>query len=81
MAAPRQGSNPLSEIALAAFVIIALLILLLEMPDWVINFSISFNITLGIVLLMISLTATVLQKQPKLSFGEYLLLTGEFSFI
>ncbi|MBQ7287174.1 MAG: FHIPEP family type III secretion protein [Candidatus Gastranaerophilales bacterium] len=55
MAAPKQGSNPLSEIALAGFVIIALLILLLEMPNWVINFSISFNITLGIVLLMISL--------------------------
>ena len=55
MAAPRGGSNPISEIALAGFVIIAVLILLLEMPTWVINFSISFNITLGIVLLMISL--------------------------
>ncbi len=55
MAAPRQGSNPVSEVALAGFVIIAILILLLEMPTWVINFSISFNITLGIVLLMISL--------------------------
>lgn len=55
MAAPRQGSNPVSEIALAGFVIIAILILLLEMPSWVINFSISFNITLGVVLLMISL--------------------------
>ena len=55
MAAPRGGSNPISEIALAGFVIIAVLILLLEMPTWVINFSISFNIALGIVLLMISL--------------------------
>lgn len=55
MAAPKQGSNPVSEIALAGFVIILILILLLEMPNWVINFSISFNITLGIVLLMISL--------------------------
>ncbi|MBE7707700.1 MAG: FHIPEP family type III secretion protein [Cyanobacteria bacterium SIG27] len=55
MAAPKGGSNPLSEIALAAFVIVAILILLLEMPNWVVNFSISFNITLGIVLLMISL--------------------------
>jgi len=55
MAAPRGGSNPISEIALAGFVIIAVLILLLEMPTWVVNFSISFNITLGIVLLMISL--------------------------
>ena len=55
MAAPVGKSNPLSEIALAGFVIIAILILLLEMPTWVVNFSISFNITLGIVLLMISL--------------------------
>ena len=55
MAAPRQNSNPVSEIALAGFVIILILILLLEMPNWVINFSISFNITLGVVLLMISL--------------------------
>lgn len=55
MAAPQQQSNPISEIALAGFVIILILILLLEMPNWVINFSISFNITLGIVLLMISL--------------------------
>ncbi|MBR3605315.1 MAG: FHIPEP family type III secretion protein [Candidatus Gastranaerophilales bacterium] len=55
MAAPQKQNNPLSEIALAGFVIIAILILLLEMPTWVVNFSISFNITLGIVLLMISL--------------------------
>ena len=55
MAAPAKSSNPISEIALAGFVIILILILLLEMPNWVINFSISFNITLGVVLLMISL--------------------------
>ena len=55
MAAPQQNSNTVSEIALAGFVIVLILILLLEMPNWVINFSISFNITLGIVLLMISL--------------------------
>ncbi|MBR5303391.1 MAG: FHIPEP family type III secretion protein [Candidatus Gastranaerophilales bacterium] len=54
MNAPKP-SNPISEIALAGFVIVAILILLLEMPSWVVNFSISFNITLGIVLLMISL--------------------------
>ena len=53
--ASEQTSNPISEIALACFVIVLILILLLEMPTWVINFSISFNITLGIVLLMISL--------------------------
>ena len=54
-APPKTASNPVSEIALAGFVIILILILLLEMPNWVINFSISFNITLGVVLLMISL--------------------------
>ncbi len=54
-AGSQQPSNPVSEIALAGFVIVLILILLLEMPTWVINFSISFNITLGIVLLMISL--------------------------
>ena len=55
MAGSQPTSNPVSEIALAGFVIVLILILLLEMPTWVINFSISFNITLGIVLLMISL--------------------------
>ena len=50
-----QGSNPISEISLAVFVVCLILILLIEVPNWVINFSISLNITLGIVLLMISL--------------------------
>src|SRR5574344_2956103 len=54
MAQP-NGSNPISEIFLAVFVIMLILILLIEMPTWVINFSISLNLTLGIVLLMISL--------------------------
>ena len=34
MAAPSQSSNPISEIALAGFVIVLILILLLEMPNW-----------------------------------------------
>ena len=72
MAAPKQ-SNPLSEIALAGFVIIAILILLLEMPNWVINFSISFNITLGIVLLMISL---YVQKPLELAAFPSIILIG-----
>lgn len=54
MAQSNQG-NPISEILLAVFVLALILILLIEMPAWVINFSISLNITLGIVLLMISL--------------------------
>ena len=48
-------SNPVTELALAGFVVVLILILLIEMPTWVIDFSIALNITLGIVLLMISL--------------------------
>lgn len=53
MAAP--GSKSMSEIFVAGFVLTLILILLIEMPTWVINFSISFNMTIGIVLLMIGL--------------------------
>ncbi len=53
MGAP--GSKSISEIFLAGFVLMLILILLIEMPTWVINFSISFNMTIGIVLLMIAL--------------------------
>lgn len=49
------GSKSISEIFLAGFVLMLILILLIEMPTWVINFSISFNMTIGIVLLMIAL--------------------------
>ena len=53
MGAP--GSKSISEVFLAGFVLMLILILLIEMPTWVINFSISFNMTIGIVLLMIAL--------------------------
>ena len=53
MGAP--GSKSISEIFLAGFVLMLILILLIEMPTWIINFSISFNMTIGIVLLMIAL--------------------------
>ena len=56
MASPNApSSNILSEMALAIFVILLIGILLFEVPTWMINMSIGFNITLGIVLLMISL--------------------------
>ena len=51
MAAPQGGGQPISEFALAGFVLTLILILLMEMPNWVINFSISMNITLGVVLI------------------------------
>ncbi|GBF22789.1 flagellar biosynthesis protein FlhA, partial [Candidatus Gastranaerophilus sp. (ex Termes propinquus)] len=74
MAAPAGAQqNMLSEIALAIFVICLILILLMEMPFWVIDFSISFNITLGVVLLMISL---YIQKPLELSSFPSIILIG-----
>lgn len=67
------GSNPVSEIALALFVIAMILILLIEVPNWVINFSISLNITLGIVLLMFSL---YIQKPLELASFPSIILIG-----
>jgi len=46
---------PISEIALGIFVLGLILILIIEVPPVVIDGAISLNITLGIVLLMISL--------------------------
>ncbi|MCR5265460.1 MAG: flagellar biosynthesis protein FlhA [Cyanobacteria bacterium RUI128] len=68
-----SDSKPISEICLASFVIILILILLMEMPNWVINFSISLNITLGIVLLMISL---YIQKPLELAAFPTIILLG-----
>lgn len=53
--AQSNASNPISEILLAVGVLVLIVILLIEVPTWVISFCISLNITLGIVLLMISL--------------------------
>ncbi len=73
MAGSQSQSNPISEISLAIFVIMLILILLIEMPNWVINFSISLNITLGIVLLMISL---YIQKPLELAAFPSIILIG-----
>ena len=73
MAAQGGTHNPISEIVLAIFVIMLILILLVEMPTWVINFSISLNITLGIVLLMISL---YIQKPLELASFPSIILIG-----
>lgn len=48
------GAN-LSEVFMAIFVLLLIVLLLCELPNWVINVSICLNITLGVVLLMISL--------------------------
>ena len=74
MAAPQQGgSQPISEFALAGFVLVLILILLMEMPNWVINFSISMNITLGVVLMMIAL---YVQKPLELAAFPSIILLG-----
>lgn len=71
MGAP--GSKSMSEIFLAGFVLMLILILLIEMPTWVINFSISFNMTIGIVLLMIAL---YVQKPLELAAFPSIILIG-----
>ena len=68
-----QGSNSITELGLAAFVVVLILILLIEMPNWVIDFSIALNITLGIVLLMISL---YIQKPLELAAFPSIILIG-----
>ena len=71
---PQGGNgNILSEIGLALFVLTLVLILIMEMPTWVINFSISFNIAIGIVLLMISL---YVQKPLELAAFPSIILIG-----
>ncbi|HIT54808.1 TPA: FHIPEP family type III secretion protein [Candidatus Galligastranaerophilus intestinigallinarum] len=67
------ANNPISEILMAFFVIALILILLIEMPNWVINFSISLNIALGIVLLMFSL---FVQKPLELASFPSIILIG-----
>lgn len=73
MAAEGGNNKPISEIFLALFVMTLILILIIEMPNWVINFSISLNITLGIVLLMISL---YVQKPLELAAFPSIILLG-----
>lgn len=75
MAAPNAGGGgqPISEFALAGFVLVLILILLMEMPNWVINFSISLNMTIGIVLLMIAL---YVQKPLELAAFPSIILLG-----
>ena len=68
-----QRSNTLTELSLAIFVVALRLILLIEVPTWIINFSISLNITLGIVLLMISL---YIQKPLELAAFPSIILIG-----
>ncbi len=78
MAASGETSM-VSEIGLALFVILLIIILICELPAWVVNFAISFNITLGILLLMIAL---YIQKPLELaSFPSIILLGTMFRLV
>lgn len=73
MAAPEGNNNALSEVFMAVFVLFLLIILLCELPNWVINTCICINITLGIVLLMFAL---YVQKTLELSSFPSIILIG-----
>jgi flagellar biosynthesis protein FlhA len=63
MAAPHENNfaiPPLSEIFLVVGVLLLILIILVPLPEWFIDASIAFNISLAVVLLMMSLYV----KQP-----------------
>ena len=69
-----QGSgNPLSEVFMAIFVLFLIVILLVELPNWIVNICICLNITLGIVLLMFAL---YVQKTLELSSFPSIILIG-----
>ena len=74
MAQP-QGAKPsmISEIMLAIFVILLIVLLICELPPVIVNFAISFNITLGILLLMISL---YIQRPLELASFPSIILIG-----
>ena len=68
-----QQGNPLSEIFMAVFVLFLIVILLVELPNWIINVCICLNITLGIVLLMFAL---YVKKTLELSSFPSIILIG-----
>ncbi len=73
-----RGQNPgipipMSELFLGAFVLTLILILIIKLPQWIVDLSISLNITLGIVLLMISL---YVQKPLELAAFPSIILIG-----
>lgn len=64
---------PISEVALGLFTLGLILILIIEMPPFIIDASISMNITLGVVLLMLSL---FVQKPLELAAFPSIILLG-----
>ena len=64
---------PLSEFVLAVFVLSLIMILLLQLPPWLVDVCIALNMTLGITLLMISL---FVQKPLELASLPSIILIG-----
>ena len=73
MAQPQGQGSMTSEIGLAIFVILLIVLLICELPPMVVNFAIAFNITLGILLLMISL---YIQRPLELASFPSIILIG-----
>ncbi len=64
---------PMSEFFLALFVLSLIVIMLIELPPWMVDISIALNMTLGITLLMISL---FVQKPLELASLPSIILIG-----
>jgi flagellar biosynthesis protein FlhA len=59
MSGPNQQASlampPISELFMGALVLGLILIIIAPMPDWLIDLAISFNVSVGVILLMMSL--------------------------
>lgn len=64
---------PMSEVLLALFVIVMIVMLLVDLPTWAVDISITLNISLGIILLMI---AIYVQKPLELAAFPSVILLG-----
>ncbi|MDD3013090.1 MAG: flagellar biosynthesis protein FlhA [Candidatus Gastranaerophilales bacterium] len=73
MARGQAALPPMSEVVLGIFVLGLITILIVELPAFIIDFCISLNITIGIVLLMISL---YVQRPLELAVFPSIILVG-----
>ena len=73
MARAQAPSIPISEFALAVFVLGLVVILIIKVPSEFIDFSISLNITIGIILLMMSI---YVQKPLEMAAFPSIILIG-----
>jgi len=73
LARPQTPLPPVSEIVLGLFILSLIVILIIKVPQWFIDFSISLNITIGVILLMVAL---YVQKPLELSSFPSIILVG-----